>query len=241
MNKEYPYRDQAERTRKKLERKEEIRTDREELPPRNEVHRKKNGSKNSWKIQYPIIRLLVLFFILLPITIYSAYNYLNGINEKVNIHPIKSSGYEKISIENDLDHSNHNQVENSLLPEAKNLTESIEPAPLTEGNEMYESKGSLQSNQLKEIDSRDAVEKKEVSVPAAPNIQGSETEDRERKVEETHAEEVIYHTVKKGENLFRISLKYYRSQEGMELIQKKNNLNGDNVQAGQVLIIPLLD
>ena len=34
----------------------------------------KQAKKNKWKLKYPVIRLLVLFFILLPITIFSIYS-----------------------------------------------------------------------------------------------------------------------------------------------------------------------
>ncbi|MEH7276806.1 LysM peptidoglycan-binding domain-containing protein [Neobacillus vireti] len=52
-------------------------------------------------------------------------------------------------------------------------------------------------------------------------------------------ETVVYHTVKKGENLYRISLKYYHSKAGEEVIRKANNLKGNEIYLGQVLEIPL--
>ena len=51
------------------------------LPSRSEVHRKKKKEKkkkkkSKAKIRFPLIKLLVLFFILLPIVFYSVYVYL---------------------------------------------------------------------------------------------------------------------------------------------------------------------
>ena len=40
--------------------------EREELPPRSRIHHQKQ-KKNKWKLKYPVIRLLVLFFILFPL------------------------------------------------------------------------------------------------------------------------------------------------------------------------------
>lgn len=47
------------------------------LPPRSEVHGRKRKKKKKKKptIQYPLIRLLVVFFILLPLIIISIYAY----------------------------------------------------------------------------------------------------------------------------------------------------------------------
>lgn len=45
------------------------------LPSRSEVHRKKK-KKLKAKIKFPLIKLLVLFFILLPIGFYFVYTYL---------------------------------------------------------------------------------------------------------------------------------------------------------------------
>lgn len=93
MNKEHPYRDQAEELRQTIKHttfEEGSPIDREELPPRSRVHHQKKNTKNKWKLKYPIIRLLVLFFILLPITILSIYYMIS--NEPVG--EVKKTGGE---------------------------------------------------------------------------------------------------------------------------------------------------
>lgn len=103
MSKEDPYRDQAEKLRQKIERTEfeegqEI--EREELPPRSRVHEQKR-KKSKWKLKYPVIRLLVLFFILLPITILSIYSSIakDGISNVKKTVGESSEGFEVIDIE----------------------------------------------------------------------------------------------------------------------------------------------
>ena len=57
MNKERPYREQAEKLRQKIERtkfEEGEAIDREELPPRSRVHEQKI-KKSKWKLKYPVI------------------------------------------------------------------------------------------------------------------------------------------------------------------------------------------
>ena len=67
MNKEDPYRDQAEKLRQKIERKEFEEgqlVEREELPPRSRLHHQKH-KKNKWKLKYPVIRLVGIIFYLI--------------------------------------------------------------------------------------------------------------------------------------------------------------------------------
>ncbi|GMB07834.1 LysM peptidoglycan-binding domain-containing protein [Thermolongibacillus altinsuensis] len=93
--------DQAEQLRKKMEgididkqgddRREEEMT----LPPRSEVHKKK---KTKWKIKHPLVRLLALFFILLPISILSIY-YLSDKRPAQIVTIDRSGSYETVDIE----------------------------------------------------------------------------------------------------------------------------------------------
>ncbi|USK63147.1 LysM peptidoglycan-binding domain-containing protein [Peribacillus frigoritolerans] len=50
---------------------------------------------------------------------------------------------------------------------------------------------------------------------------------------------VVLHTVQGEETLFRISMNYYKSQEGIALIREWNGLNGNEISKGQVLKIPI--
>jgi LysM repeat protein len=71
------------------------------LPPRSEVHRKKpkkRERKKKWKLKYPLVRLLVLFFILLPISMLSIY-YTNQDSNTVTVVTRNETGsYELVDI-----------------------------------------------------------------------------------------------------------------------------------------------
>ena len=100
MNSEEPYRDQAERLKQRIEKINEKVDAKDDLPPREHIHRRKK-KKTKWKLKYPVIRLLVLFFILLPIIIFSVISYRDGA-KKVNGVPNTtedSVGYETINLE----------------------------------------------------------------------------------------------------------------------------------------------
>lgn len=236
MNKEAPYRDQAERTRKKIVRTKSNNAspEMEELPPRSKLHRQKRN-KNRWKLKYPVIRLLVLFFILLPISIFSAYSYLNNEDGDVGNGAVKSGGYEKISIEK----ASINKEKEASLPvsfEEKDMeTEkaAVEPAPLAEDSVP----SPADSKNTPDVTPKSQVSNK--VTPIEPKEGQEMVPNQEQKKTNQANEKIVYHTVRKGDNLFRIALTYYNSQHGMDIIRQANNMQGDEVQLGQVLKIPL--
>jgi LysM repeat protein len=231
MNKEAPYREKAEKMRKKIERNESSSSKERELPSRNKVHGQKR-QKNKWKVKYPIIRLLVLVFILLPISIFSAYSYLNSLSKGNGVSSIRSSGgYEIISLEKDGEQPATGQPKHTLSSDdgkdvqIEKPLEPIEPTQLS---------GDVVSS---------AIEgKEEQAAVSSPTIgKGADNGNQEILPDPIKKGKIHYHTVQHGENLFRISLKYYHSQNGIEYIRKANNIQDDEVQAGQVLKIPLKD
>jgi LysM repeat protein len=213
MNKEEPYRSQAERLKRRIEKINEETTEvRDQLPPREQIHREKR-KKTKLKIKYPIIRILVLFFILLPIVIFSAYSYLEeGKGSKTEKVTGDSSGYEVINFE---------EPETESTVETK--VEETENTPVEDDQEAIEVQKSI---------IQDAPIESPVSQPTPIIGQGTD-----KNVEP--APSVIYHTVKSGENLYRISLKYYHSKAGEDIIRKANNMKGNEIYLGQVLKIPL--
>jgi LysM repeat protein len=241
MNKEAPYRDQAERTRKKIVRTKSNSTslETEELPPRSKLHRQKRN-KNKWNVKYPVIRLLVFFFILLPISIFSAYSYLHNENGDVKIGAVKSGGYEEISIEKNSNNT-ETEISSPVRFEEKDVEEktSVEPAPLAEDSVPLAS----ESKNPPSVTPKTQVSNK--VTPGEPEESQVTISNDDQKTSELNSEvvqvdkKIVYHTVKKGDNLFRISLTYFNSQSGMDIIRQANNLQGDEVQLGQVLKIPL--
>jgi LysM repeat protein len=93
--------DQAEGLRELVQQQNQpIKEDRVSLPPRSEVHRKKpkKREKKKWKLKYPLVRLLVLFFILLPISMLSIY-YTNQDSKMVTVVTRSETGsYESVNI-----------------------------------------------------------------------------------------------------------------------------------------------
>ncbi len=209
MNKEDPYRDQAEKLRQKIERptfEEGKPVKREELPPRSAVHRHGKSKKTKLKVKYPLIRLLALFFVLLPITVISIYSII----AKDKIDNVKETiiesteEFETIEIE---------EEENQIMEDEEGTQEEAENS-----NPDNEQAGES----LTEPQSRAGAGHKTAAAPLT-----------------VYEKDIIYHKVKRGETITRISLKYYRSKAGIEIIKAANDLTSNEILAGQVLTIPL--
>ncbi|WP_051348676.1 LysM peptidoglycan-binding domain-containing protein [Peribacillus kribbensis] len=72
-----------------------------------------------------------------------------------------------------------------------------------------------------------------------PDSGASQSTDRTSDAEGNDQYQIVYHKVLPGETVFRISMEYYKSQEGIPLIQKWNGLKGNEITEGQTLKIPL--
>lgn len=251
MNREDPYREQAERHRKKIERNQKSvsKGEKAALPPRSIIHREKRN-QNKWKLKFPLIRLLALFFILLPITIFSIYNYLESENRgKAEDVSVQQSGFEtvgfeekgkdkgtKIEINEDYSKSEsevlENEKEKNNVDSTKNVSKSASK----------EDKGNKESEKPGEnIVEMEKEEKLDSKVKEVTNNQEEVTEKEEpiKKEESKKEANIVYHTVQPQETIYRIAMKYYKSQSGIAAIKQANNLGSNEIRVGQVLSIPL--
>jgi hypothetical protein len=229
MNPEEPYRDQAERLRRRIEKINENTDSGDKMPPRGQLHRQK-PKKTKWKLKYPVIRLLVLLFILLPITCVSIISYYHG--KKINVAEkasVNNTGYETINLEKDNSNSNEKK-ENVVNNSTKNANQkAAKSSAIIEQPKMTEATVP-KTNASKSIQSAKSTEKK--------SVQQSKTTSS-KPVNQVEKEKIIYHVVQPKENLFRIALKYYHSKAGIDIIKKANRIWNDQITTGEVLKIPL--
>jgi LysM repeat protein len=237
VNKEEPYRDQAERLKKRIQKiNEKVDGDSDKLPPREQVHRQKK-KKTKWKVKYPIIRLLVLCFILLPIIIFSVISYRDG-GVKVNGTQKTSGnsvGYETINlekanpeIEDSIDESLKSDQEavKMTAPEEKSAetsTQEDESAESSAGSPVATTNQGTANQQVSDKNSQPIETVKSQTTTTTP-----------QKTSKT-----IYHTVKPKETLFKLAIRYYHSKNGVTIIKEANRLQSESIYAGQVLKIPL--
>jgi LysM repeat protein len=232
VNHEEPYRNQAERLRKKIEKVKDGEVPvlgKNELPSRTDIHRNKKN-KTKLKVKFPIIRLLALFFILLPVGIFSAYSVLGSkeINTSDKVGTIVSGGVEEINVED----SGKAEVEVDEMTETNTPMEEVEVIEKTEeeNNENSADQKATLTEKEEEVDTTNQTSiEKEPTQTGTSNVGETTT---------TTTTNMVYHTVQPKETLFRIAMKYYQSQSGIEIIQTANNLNGNEIMVGQVLKIP---
>ncbi|WP_226673005.1 LysM peptidoglycan-binding domain-containing protein [Rossellomorea aquimaris] len=213
-----PYRDQAAKLKKRIEKVPDERPvkKREPLPPRSELHREKQKKKN-WKMKHPLISMLLLFFILMPLTVFSIYSYFDNRNGPLVV----------------------------LSEDADDVVEVRYDQSETNQEESEEAVNSKEDGTVEEKDQKESAEKSDSTAngknqPASPP-QAKESVKEEPKEEPTEEPEVkiVYHTVKPKETLFRIAMNYYNSPSGVDRIKEWNKIQDNDIQTGQVLEIPL--
>ncbi|ALC90086.1 hypothetical protein AM500_10045 [Bacillus sp. FJAT-18017] len=248
MNKEDPYRERAEKNRQRISRPEPDPNDVSSMPSRSKVHQDKK-KKTVFKLKYPIIRLLVLFFILLPITVITVISYMD---ENQSEQTLKT-GYDMVSLEereNEVSIENKENTEEVQSPETSDgadeeATSTMSPAspagqPVSEGKDKETlSSENANAETPRQVTSSNSAPKAENQ--SADNSQSND-ESSKGKTENGKPEseqKVLYHTVKPGETLFRIAMTYYKSQSGIEIIRNANGIIENEIQTGQTLKIPV--
>ncbi|MCA1063225.1 LysM peptidoglycan-binding domain-containing protein [Rossellomorea sp. AcN35-11] len=220
-----PYRDQAAKLKKKIERvkvpEETTNNKREPLPARSELHRKKK-QKNKWKLKYPLISLLLFFFILMPLTVFSIYSYFDNRDGPLLVMSEDAGGVEEVRY----DQGDPTNEENAGVEDREEVEADAKGKNIDETDEEVVSP---------------AANGKEKQAPPVQHETENEKREEEKK-EEPKGEgnnNIVYHTVQPQETLFRIAMNYYNSQTGVDRIKEWNNIQENEIQAGQVLEIPL--
>lgn len=235
MNREDPYRQKTESTRRRVGRttiQEPVKA--ESLPPRSELHRERRAKKKK-KINFPWIRLQVTFFILLPIIIFVIYTNRDAIfpETKTTVKE-ENGGYETIQIDNE----NKKAEAKDKNPKASAKNNDSESKPITDSNSSEQSvenpTDSIQTNE----NTNDTVPDQVVSSDSGQAVTTPPTDTTvNQPVENTFVE----HTVKTGETLYRISVNYYGSanaKSGIQKIKQANHLPNESIRVGQKLKIP---
>ncbi|WP_449536786.1 LysM peptidoglycan-binding domain-containing protein [Ferdinandcohnia sp. Marseille-Q9671] len=198
------------------------------LPPRGVVHKKKK-KKTKFKIKYPVVRLLALLFVLLPIAILS-YKF-NSDTDFLKPAPVKkSSNFESISYEKpeETKPSSETPKEEDPITEEPQIEDQNDEEPKSVDNE-------TPTENAVEEKGKEEIPQKELT--AAEKEAAKQPQQQEEKPKDQY--DVKYHKVQPEETLYRISMKYYNSREGEDLIKRWNDIDGDTVVSGQVLRIPI--
>ncbi|MFJ7637045.1 LysM peptidoglycan-binding domain-containing protein [Peribacillus sp. NPDC097264] len=233
------------------------------LPKRSEVHQSKK-KKSKVKIKFPMIKLLSLFFILLPIGFYSLYTYLQDRPEKdtkssevVNFSDDEETIEEAVPTTatagdiKEKEEKDTAKLKEKKQEEDKAAEERAKKKAKQEAEAKAKAEAEVKAKQEAEAKAKaeaEAKAKQEAEAKAKAEAEAKAKQEADNKVasgdaaatkSEADGYKVVYHTVQAEETLFRIAMNYYKSQEGIALIQKWNGLNGNEISKGQVLKIPL--
>ncbi|PGT87143.1 LysM domain-containing protein [Bacillus sp. AFS040349] len=218
MNDQKRQSDQAEGLRTKMI--DEYKQEHGDYPPRSEVHKDQKSKKAKVKMKYPVIRLLALFFILLPIFILSMNLYFNEKNAQIT-QGDQIVGEDTVFISNGQESTSESEVVTS--------SDSIEEEQDTSDLESEEMVSPNTSNSENEVQ----VEQKDQIAEESLQTNSEQTSDEEE------YKEIKTHKVAGGETIFTIAIKYYNSKAGMETIRTYNGIKGNEIYEGQVLKIPI--
>ena len=200
------------------------------LPSRSTVH--KNKKK---KIKIPVISLLAFLFILLPVTLLLINSLLNGKDFSNLLSTESTTGlFENVNIQKENRMNNNDETpSDDKGDEQEDIV--IESNSTVEEEEI--ATDNIKENDIEQEEDKSKENKTDSEEPVN-NVPKEEEKKTEEDTQQTNSKEkIVYHTVAKGENLYRIALKYYPSGNGMEKIKAANNMTSDQVQLGQTLKI----
>ncbi|MBR0619534.1 LysM peptidoglycan-binding domain-containing protein [Bacillus pumilus] len=213
------------------------------FPTREDFHEyKKQRTK---KVRNPLFTTLAIIFPIIVITVFFLLIYYTS--KEINDNNNQGVYIDKTS-------SADTDPVPSALVETKNASDDKADASDEEKKKKDEEKEKQRSKEKAEQKKKEkaAKEKEEREKAAAAKkreqqqlaLQKQQEEKKRKEAEEKKKQEekpvrVVQHTVGPEENLYRISMKYYKNRSGEEKIKAYNHLNGNSVYSGQVLNIPL--
>ncbi|UYO34295.1 LysM peptidoglycan-binding domain-containing protein [Bacillus zhangzhouensis] len=209
------------------------------FPSREDFHEyKKQRTK---KVRNPLFTTLAIIFPIIVVTvffllIYYASQEINKNQDVYNIDSTSSADTDPVP---------------SALVEAKNDS-SVDKADASDDEKQKKAEEKQRSKEKAEKKKEQAAKEKERERAEAAKkreqqqlaLQKQQEEKKRKEAEEKKKLEekpvrVVQHTVGPEENLYRISMKYYKNRSGEEKIRAYNHLKGNSVYSGQVLNIPL--
>ncbi|NCT37632.1 hypothetical protein GTW56_15660 [Bacillus sp. EB93] len=231
--------DQAGELRSRIERQKA----KSSLPKRSKVHQNKK-KKSKVKIKLPMIQLLALFFILLPIGFYSLYTYFQDrplpvtksdqvVLKEEDIESIPTTATAEDLKEKESAKAEAEKEKEEAEAKAKAQQEAKEKAKAQQ--EAEEKAKAQQEAEAKAKAQQEAEEKAKAQQEAEEKAKKEAAEKKNVQAAKSDKEEykVVLHTVQGEETLFRISMNYYKSQEGIALIREWNGLNGNEISRGR--------
>ncbi|PKR85940.1 LysM peptidoglycan-binding domain-containing protein [Heyndrickxia camelliae] len=224
------YIDQVEKKKQRLEKVNNIvDNDGEEvILSRMELHHSKKRKKKK-KRNFPLLKVLLTFFILLPISTIVAYTYFSHHQSPLKTGSLESPGGEEVLYETD----NHDSSQDKKIV-ANTDKKSNEDAIINDHNSdsthnITKNGTTTVQNTKNKVEEVNQEQKVSDNREQATSVQTNDTSDIQ----------MINHVVQPKETLFSIAMKYYHSKDGIAKIIEQNHIVNNEIQVGQTLQIPL--
>ncbi|WP_203246441.1 LysM peptidoglycan-binding domain-containing protein [Sporosarcina beigongshangi] len=200
------------------EHRREILQDSDSLPSRAELHRK--GRKPKRKSSHLMINIVLGLFTLIPVIIlvYVVSDFYNP-----GSNPSAKDGDAVVSYE-ETDKKKPDDAQ-------KDVDQDI-------ALEDEDNKDEEKDKEVVTPETEPESETKPDEKPEKPVVVVNPTPEQEAEGKTEQESTVKTHKVADGETLYRISVKYYGSDVGVEKIKNANGLTSNNIMVGQTLTIP---
>ncbi|MEQ6389003.1 LysM peptidoglycan-binding domain-containing protein [Bacillaceae bacterium S4-13-58] len=180
------------------------------MPPRSVVHSQSNKGVK-FKIKFPLVRLLLLVFIviLLSIPFYHIWqsNYEESDSLSISSEPKVGEMVSIISVNDSNGKVENNEKENTDVEKEMLMIEEVDSEPSGKGDD-----------ELTLVSKNEQIQNQDQKIVENPSPR--------------------YYQVKKGDTLFSIAMEFYGGKWGEALIIEANELNRKEVFAGETLLIP---
>lgn len=220
------------------QRKEIDLTDGEKVLSRVDLHSK--NKKDLKRSRFSLINVLLIAFTLIPIGIF-AFVIINIYMSNDPITP-KAGG-------NDFQFETSDK-DNAVLTDKEEQENQLKEAEEQKKKEALaaEKKAAAEEKKKEEAKRLEEERKKEEALKEAEKqkeIARQQAEEQKKKEQAQANDDKANankggktHTVAPGETLYRISVNYYQSGDGVEKIKNANGLSSNSISVGQTLVIP---
>lgn len=214
------------------------------------LHGKNKTRKKEKGTQFSLINVLLIIFTLIPIGIF-AFVIINLNSPKAPIEPtpeeqglqIETSGKSSegggVVIDDEKEEKKKEQElaekkEKEALAQAEEEKNQAEAKRLEEEKQQEEARKQEEAKKQEEARQQEEARKKEAERQQA---EANKKQEQEKQNQNQQAGGKT-HTVAPGETLYRISVNYYQTGDGVDKIMRANGLSSNSISAGQKLVIP---
>ncbi|MDG5470672.1 LysM peptidoglycan-binding domain-containing protein [Jeotgalibacillus sp. ET6] len=238
-----PYRDQANKTRQEIsavDQHNHSEIDGGAETSRLSLHGKKREEKAAQKKPFPLIRVLVGLFVLLPVTVAILSLTFNSSESGVTNATMDRDNTVQVERAQGTQENQNAQAEDPSPSSVTAAEEDEEEEAAEETQPSAETSQAGNESESSEAQEEDTSETTEtVQEPKDETVEEPVEEQAEPAAEpEEETTSSATHTVQSSETLYRISVNYFGSGDWVEKIKELNGLSSNEISEGQVLKIP---